>query len=442
MTKPPAASTTPTRLVGDYLLRCDGGHELIPGGAVDIGADGRIVACGRESDLPTFEGSVQRIGGLLMPGLVNAHCHTPMSLMRSAGEGLPLDRWLLEGVWPREGRMSPDDAWWGMALGSIEMLRAGVTTSAEMYLFEDQLIDAVEATGARLHMMAGLISVVLPDADALAARLAAITELGEQHDSSAGRITIGFGPHSTYDLRPEQLGDMAAAAVAADAMLHIHLEETKAERELVQERYGRSATQVLADAGVFEARVSVAHGVWLDADDRRLLGEGGASVIHCPQSNLKLGSGIADVAALLDAGIAVGLGTDGPASNDNLDLWEELRLAPMLARGIATDPAAMTIATALDLATRGGAQALGMTDIGELAPGRWADVIRLDLDQPAFQPGLAADLLGHIVWAAGAQHVTDVWVAGRRVVSAGEVTMIDRHEAQREVTRRAATLVD
>jgi len=430
------------RLVGDYLLRCDGGHELIAGGAVDIGVDGRILAAGPEHELPTTDADVQRVGGLLMPGLVNAHCHTPMSLMRSAGEGLPLDRWLLEGVWPREGRMSPDDAWWGMALGSIEMLRAGVTTSAEMYLFEDQLIDAAQTTGARLHMMAGLISVILPDADALASRLAAITALAEQHDPAKGRITVGFGPHSTYDLPPDQLAAIATAAVDADAMLHIHLEETKAERDLVRERHGRSATQVLADAGVFEAKVSVAHGVWLEADDRRLLAEGGASVIHCPQSNLKLGSGIADVPALLDAGVVVGVGTDGPASNDNLDLWEELRLTPMLARGVATDPAAMTIETALDLATRGGAAALGMPDLGELSPGFWADVIRLDLDQPAFKPGLADDLLGHVVWAAGADHVTDVWVAGQQVVADGETTTIDRQEAQREVSRRAATLID
>lgn len=436
------ADATPVRLVGDYLLRCDGGHELIAGGAVDIGADGRILAAGVESELSATDAEVRRIGGLLMPGLVNAHCHTPMSLMRSAGEGLPLDRWLLEGVWPREGRMSPEDAWWGMALGSIEMLRAGVTTSAEMYLFEDQLIDAVETTGARLHMMAGLISVVLPNADALDARLAAITALGDEHDPTAGRITVGFGPHSTYDLPPDQLGAMAEAAVAADAMLHIHLEETKAERDLVQDRYGRSATHVLADAGVFEAKVSVAHGVWLDDADRRLLADGGASVVHCPQSNLKLGSGIADVPAMLDAGIVVGLGTDGPASNDNLDLWEELRLTPMLARGVATDPAAMTIETALDLATRGGAESLAMPDLGELSPGCWADVIRLDLDQPAFQPGLADDLLGHIVWAAGGEHVTDVWVAGRQVVADGEITTIDRHEAQHEVARRAATLLD
>jgi len=222
---------TPTRLVGDYLLRCDGGHELIAGGAVDIGVDGRITAAGPEAELPATDADVRRVGGLLMPGLVNAHCHTPMSLMRSAGEALPLDRWLVEGVWPREGRMTPEDAWWGMALGSIEMLRAGVTTSAEMYLFEDRLIDAAQTTGARLHMMAGLISVILPDAAALDARLAAIGELRDNHDGTAGLITVGYGPHSAYDMNVEQLSAVAEAATASGAMVHIHVEETAAERE-------------------------------------------------------------------------------------------------------------------------------------------------------------------------------------------------------------------
>lgn len=434
----------PVRLVGDYVLRCSAGVSgttMISGGAVDVGADGRIVAVGAEASLGPTEAPVRRLGGLLMPGLVNGHCHTPMSLMRSAGEGLPLDRWLVEGVWPREGKMTPEDAWWGMALGSIEMLRAGVTTSAEMYLFEDQLIDAVQTIGARLHMMAGLISVVLPDQSALDARLAAITELRQSHDAEQGLITVGFGPHSAYDMTPEQLAAVATAADATGAMVHIHVEETAAERALVQDRYGRSATQVLADAGLFQAPVSVAHGVWLDGGDLAILADGGASVIHCPQSNLKLGSGIADVPAMLEADVAVGLGTDGPASNDNLDLWEEMRLAPMLARGVNTDPGSMTIETAIGLATRGGGEAIGMVDVGDLTPGKWADIIRIDLDQPAFQPALPDELLAHLVWAGGAEHVTDVWVGGRQVVDTGEVTTIDRHQVQREVFERARRLL-
>ena len=226
-----------------------------------------------------------------------------------------------------------------------------------------------------------------------------------------------------------------------DALITLHLEETEGERQQVLDKYGKSATQILSDSGVLEGRVLAAHGVWLDDADRAVLGEAGAAVAHCPQSNGKLGSGIADVPAMLDAGITVGLGTDGPASNDSLSLWDELRLAPLFARARSSNPEALDAATALDLATRQGARAIGLDDVGELRAGKWADIIRIDLDQPAFQPGLPGELFNHVVWAASAEHVTDVWVAGEQVVEAGECTKVDRQEAQREVSQRAKALL-
>ncbi|MDH3294628.1 MAG: amidohydrolase family protein, partial [Acidimicrobiia bacterium] len=254
----------------------------------------------------------------------------------------------------------------------------------------------------------------------------------------AQRISVGFGPHSVYDLTPEQCGEIAAAATEADAILHIHLEETEAERTLVQERYGRSATRVLADAGVFEARVVAAHGVWLDATDRTILAEAGASVAHCPISNLKLGSGVASVVELLADGVNVGVATDGPASNDSLDLWEELKLAPLLARGINNDPQAMSAGLALSLATGRAARAIGLDDVGRLAPGAWADVIRIDLDQPAFHP--LENLLAQVVFAGSSRYVTDVWVAGEQVVADGVVGNVDRERVMAEVSARGRRL--
>ncbi len=425
------------RLVADAVIPAEGSGAVITGGAIDIGADGRIVAVGPERELPPPDGPVERTGGLLVPGLVNAHAHTPMTLVRSAGDGLPLDRWLREGVWPREGRMEPDDAWWGMTLGSAERLAAGVTTSCEMYLFEDQVVDAVEHSGARLVMTPGVIAALSPGGD-VSGRIDEIVRFHERHHDPAGRVSVGFAPHSVYDLSPEQCGQIAAEAAARDALFHIHLEETESERELVRERYGRTATRVLADAGVLEARVIAAHGVWLDEDDRRLLADAGAAVAHCPQSNLKLGSGIAPVARYRAEGLRVGLGTDGVASNDNLDLWEEVKLAPLLARGVSRDPAIMDAADALDLATRSGARAVGLDDVGELRPGAWADIVRIDLDQPVFTPGL--DLLTLLVFAGSSRHVTDVWVAGRPVVVDREVTTVDVDRARAEVDRRGRRL--
>ncbi|MEM9561024.1 MAG: amidohydrolase [Actinomycetota bacterium] len=433
---PRAASV---RLVGEVVIPAEGRGEVIDGGAIDIDADGRIVAVGPESELGRAPDEVRRLGGLLMPGLVNAHAHTPMTLVRSAGDGLPLHRWLREGVWPREGRMTPDDAWWGMTLGSAEMLAAGVTTSCEMYLFEDRVVAAVDDSGARLVITPGVIAALSPDGD-VGDRVAAIAAFHDQHHRPDQRISVGFAPHSVYDLTPEQCGEIAAEAARRDALFHIHLEETEAERHLVLERYGRTATMALADAGVLEAKVVAAHGVWLDADDRKLLAEAGAAVVHCPQSNLKLGSGIAPVANWLADGVGVGIGTDGVASNDDLDLWEELKLTPLLARGIDHDPQAMDATTALDLATRSGARAIGLDDVGELRPGAWADIVRVDLDQPAFTPRL--DLLTLLVFAGSSRHVTDVWVAGRPVVVDGEVTTVDVDRARHEVEQRGRRLAE
>lgn len=408
--------------------------------AVDVGADGRITAAGPVAELPPPTGAVDRVGGLLMPGLVNTHCHTPMTLVRSTGDGLPLRRWLTEAVWPREGRMTAEDAWWGMALGSVEMLKAGVTTSCEMYLFEEAVIDAVERTGARLVVTPGILAALHADAfGAGSSRVDAVVEVHRRHHDPRGRITVGFGPHSAYDLHIDQVREIADAARSLDALLHIHLEETLAERQQVIDATGSASTVLLAEHGVLDGRVLAAHGVWLDDTDRALLAEHGVSVAHCPQSNLKLGSGIAPIVDHRAAGIRVSLGTDGPASNDDLDLWEELKLAPMLARGVGHDPAAMTAVEALHMATADGADALGL-DAGRLRPGAWADVVRVDIDQPAFAPGLPDDLIAHLVWAGSSRFVTDVWVAGEPVVRDRVCQTVDEAEVRHQVVRRGRAL--
>lgn len=426
------------RLEADYILTMDGDIRLLDSAAVDVGADGRVAAVGPIADLGPPPATVERVGGLLMPGLVNAHAHTPMTLVRSVGDGLPLADWLQDGVWPLEGRMTPEDAWWGMVGGSVEMLEAGVTTSCEMYLFEDQVADAIEHTGARAVITPGVISALTPDGS-VDRRLAEIVAFHRARHDPGGRITVGFAPHSVYDLTPDQCGEIASAAADVGALFHIHLEETRAERDLVIERYGRSATALLAEAGAFAGTSVAAHGVWLDADDRRILADHGVAIAHCPMSNLKLGSGIAPVREMLAEGLVVGVGTDGPASNDSLDLWEELKIAPLLARGRSLDPSAMTAATALTLATSASATAIGLPDVGRLTVGAPADVIRIDLDQPAFEPG--GDLLTHLVFAGSSRYVTDVWVAGERVVTAGRVQTVDRDRVLVEMAARGRRLV-
>ena len=263
-------------------------------------------------------------------------------------------------------------------------------------------------------------------------------------DATAGKhelVQLGFGPHAAYTVPPEGLRAIAAEAQARDALLQIHLSETAAECQVVEERYGMSAPALLASEGVLEGRVLAAHAVWLSDEDLALLAEHDVAVAHCPGSNGKLGSGIAPLRALLDRGVSVGLGTDGPASNDDLHLWDEMRLAPLLARAVAGDPDVLSSAAALRLATRGGGEALGLA-VGALEAGRPADLIRLRTDDARFTPALNdAELLGHLVWAGAGYLVTDVWVGGGQVVAEGQCTTVDGARARAEVGQRARRLL-
>jgi len=434
-------SASVDRHLADAVVTCDSDATVHMPGAVDVSA-GKIVRVGSVDGAPDVDGIVCDHGGLLMPGLINAHAHTPMTLVRGAGDGLPLQRWLTEAMWPREGRMTPEDAWWGMVLGSAEMLAAGVTTSCEMYLFEDALVDAVRTTGARLVMTPAALSVLHGDAfGSDDDRLDAIAAFYAEHHNPAGRVTVGVAPHSAYDLGVERVADLAELARSIDAVLHLHVAETRGESVPLEAEYGRSIVQILADHDVFAGRTLVAHGVWVDAEDIDILVSTETAVVHCPVSNMKLGSGVAPVEAMLDAGVNVALGTDGPASNDTLDLWEEVKMAPLLARVNALDPTVMPAGLVLDMATSAGATAVGLHDVGYLAAGMAADMIRIDLDHPSFTPLTSTDeLLAHLVWAGSSRSVTDVWVQGERVVEAGVVRTVDVERARTEVQKRAQRL--
>jgi len=439
--------TSGTRLVADAVFPCDGTGAMHRPGAVDIGPDGRIVRVGpavdADSPVDGDEWTVRRVGGMLLPGLVNAHCHSPMTLLRGQGEGLPLDRWLREVVWPREARAGADDVYWGMTLACAELLRFGVTTTVEMYFHDDALAEAVDAAGGRCVVTPGV--VVAPGWERFgtwAERIEWIVALRQAY-ADHPRIEVGFGPHSAYALPEEALRAVGDAARATGAPVHLHLAETEHEGDEVSARHGgASVPQVLADLGLFDVdRVLAAHGVWLSDVDVALLARSGVAVAHCPGSNAKLASGTARVVALLRAGVPVGLGTDGPASNNDLDMWEEMRLAALVARQREGDPTVLPAAEVLDLATAGGAAALGRPDIGVLERGRWADLLRLDLDDPGFVPVLDdADLVAHAVWSVTREAVRDVWVAGRQVVADGVCTTVDVGEARRSVQAAAARL--
>jgi 5-methylthioadenosine/S-adenosylhomocysteine deaminase len=431
------------RLVADAVFTVDADDTLLLPGAVEID-DGVITWVGDPLQEPPHPGTeVQDLGGLLMPGLVNCHGHSPMTLLRSAGDGLPLDRWLTESVWPREARLTDEDVYWGMTLGAAELLGNGVTTTCEQYRHPGPVVEAVVDAGIRAVYTPGIFDVPTEDGtgDTWEALLEEACRLFDDMDGREGRVNLGFGPHAVYTVPPEGLREIACEAQRRDALLQIHLSETVGEGAVVAERYGMSAPAVLAEAGALDGRVLAAHAVWLDEDDLALVAEHDVGVAHCPGSNGKLGAGVAPLRRLQTLGVRVGLGTDGPASNDDLHLWDEMRLAALLARAIAGDPTAVPSAAALRLATRGGGEALGLA-VGALEPGRPADLIRLRTDDARFVPSVTrAELLGHLVWAGAGYLVTDVWVAGGRVVEAGQCTHIDAERARAEVGQRARRLL-
>ncbi len=430
------------RLEADALFTVDRADTVLAPGAVEID-EGLVSWVGDPWQVPpASDTEVRRLGGVLMPGLVNCHGHSPMTLLRSAGDGLPLARWLQEAVWPREAKLEDEDVYWGMLLGAAELLGNGVTTTCEQYRHPTAVVEAVLEAGIRTVYTPAIFD--RPDAGPGSNWEALLVAACAVIDATAGkseRLQMGLGPHAAYTVPPEGLRAIAAEARARDALLQIHLSETEDECRIVQERYGMSAPALLASEGILEGRVLAAHAVWLDDVDLAVLEEHDVAVAHCPGSNGKLGSGIAPLRAMLDRGIRVGLGTDGPASNDDLHLWDELRLAPLFARALAGDPNVLTSAAALRLATRGGAEALGLP-VGALEVGRPADVIRLRTDDARFTPALSdAELLGHLVWAGAGYLVTDVWVNGAQVVEHGQCTTVDGDRARAEVGERARRLV-
>ena len=430
------------RFRAPLVLPADPACSLIRDGVVDVDDTGRIPHCGPAATAPETSAPVVQLTGILLPGLVNTHAHSPMTLLRGMGGDLPLLPWLHEIIWPAEAKLRPDDVRIGMLLGSVEMLRHGVTTSAEMYFEAEQLVDAVLTTGGRVLVAPPVME--LPGLD-WRAQLAAIDRWIDTDGLRFGpgdRVEVGYGPHSAYMLSEEGLRATAESAAARGALVQIHVAEAAAEDLAQREAHG-SVPALLKKLGMLDGRVLAAHAIHLSDEDIVLFAAHGVGMAHCPGSNAKLASGIARVAELRAAGVAVGLGTDGPASNDDIDLWEELQLAAMFARLATGDSTVLTAADAFLLATRGGAAALGRNDIGALEPGRWADLVHVDLDDPAFACGLDVpdvQLLSNLVWAAGSRRVRDVWVAGEQVVADGESTRVDRAKIQREVAEVSARL--
>jgi 5-methylthioadenosine/S-adenosylhomocysteine deaminase len=416
----------------------DRAGTVIPDVVLDV-ADGRIAWVGPAAEAPAADGAeVVELPGVLLPGLVNTHSHAPMVLFRGQGEGLPLDRWLQEVMWPREARLTPEDVEVAMTAASAEMLGNGVTTSVEMYFHPERIAAAVGRTGARAIIATPLLP--LPGLPPFDEQLRAAVELATAAPGD-GTVEYGIGPHAAYTVPLPVLRAAAAAAREHGLLLNLHVAETATEGADLLARHGQSVPALLAAHDVLGGRVLAAHCVHMDDADLELWAEHDVAVSHCPASNAKLASGIAPLRAMLDRGIRVGMGTDGPASNDGLDLFADLRLAASLARLVGRSATALSAAEAFWLATGAAADAIGRPDLGQLEAGRRADLVHVDTRNLVFEPvGDPGDVLAHLVWSGAGRHVRDVWVGGRQVVADGASTTVDPEALRLDVAARAARL--
>lgn len=368
-------------------------------------------------------------GLFFIPGLVNTHGHAAMSLLRGYGDDMALQTWLQEKMWPMEGKFTANDVYWGTALSVIEMLKGGTTTFVDMYDYMDEVAKVCEQSGIRASLMRGAIGLCPEDVQR--EKLNEAIQFAKDWNGKAdGRIRTIMAPHAPYTCPPAFIESFVQAAHDLDLPLHTHMSETKAEVEQNVKDYGLRPVAHLEKLGFFSRPSFVAHAVHLTDEEIETLAKYQVAVSHNPGSNLKLASGVARVPEMLRADVVVSLGTDGAASNNNLDMFEEIRLAALIHKGVSGDPTAVPAAEALRMGTIYGAQTIRLDDIGALEVGMKADFVAVDIDQPHFLPH--TDLVSHMVYSASAKDVKHVWVDGKQVVKNGECLTMDEERILRE----------
>jgi 5-methylthioadenosine/S-adenosylhomocysteine deaminase len=431
-------------LVNAHVLTMDERFMVYPSGAVAI-TDHEILAVGNIAGSYDARETIDCRGRVVMPGLINAHTHAPMTLLRGLADDLRLDVWLMGYMMPVEREfVRPEFVALGTKLACAEMIRSGTTCFADMYYFEESVAEAAASSGMRALCTQTVLKFPSPDATSYEDALARARDFIERWKGHP-LIVPGVAPHAPYTCTSEILRACADLACDFDVPLHTHLAETAFEVEASRREHGMPVVPWVKKHRLFDARVLAAHCVHVDDGEIRTLKDAGAGIAHNPTSNLKLGSGVAPVAKMLGVGAAVGIGTDGTASNNDLDMFEEMRLAALLAKGISGDPTALPAREALMMATRAGARALHCGEItGSLEAGKRADLIVLDLDQTHNVPRFSRDpnsIYAQIVYASKAHDVIDVMCNGRWLMRDRRLLTLDE-EALRAEAAAIARRVD
>jgi 5-methylthioadenosine/S-adenosylhomocysteine deaminase len=415
---------------GQYLITMNKKEQIIENGAVVV-KDGRIADIGEFSEiLKKYKEQIPVYGNshsALMPGFINTHTHAAMVLFRGIADDLPLKQWLTEHIWPREAKfLSEEFVYDGTLLACIEMLKSGTTTFNDMYFFTESIAKAAKDAGIRAVIGQGVLDFPTASGRGADDYLKKAAEFIEKYLND-GLIVPAVAPHAIYTCSRETLLKSKELALKNNVPMHIHLSETFQEVEECIKKHGKRPVKYLLDIGFLEGKITTAHSVWLDNGEIEIMAKHNVGVSHCIESNLKLSSGIAPVAKMIRKGVKVSMGTDGAASNNNLDLLEEISIAAKVQKGITADPTVLDVKTCMKMLTIWAAEGLGLeNEIGSIEVGKKADMILMNLRKPHLQP--IYDIYSTIIYSAKASDIEDVFVNGVPVILNGRAQFIDEDE--------------
>ena len=420
---------------GDFVLTFNEGKEILEKGAVAVTGDG-IVAVGETSRLAEEIEAKEELdasGCLVMPGLINLHTHAAMSCFRGLADDLPLQEWLHEHIFPAEATyVSEENVYWATLLAVVEMIKSGTTTFCDGYFYEDGAARAVAASGIRAVLGQGVVDFPAPGVPDPRINLKAAEAFVFRWQGKSSRLMPSIFCHSPYTCSPATLMGAKDICREHEVFFQIHLAETRTEVEETLQRYGHRPVHHLANLGLLDAQTICHHAVMVNEEEIELLAHSGVGVSHNPESNMKLASGVAPLPRMLAAGVKVGLGTDGCASNNNLDIFQEMDTAAKLHKVHQGDPALSSALQVAAMATKGGAAALGMTQVlGSLEPGKKADLIVIDLNQPHLTP--MYEPCSHLVYAARGADVRDVVIDGSIIMRQRRLLDVDEQEVMAKV---------
>lgn len=419
-----------------HIITMNPEREIIKKGDIRLAGD-EIAEVGK--DLGNSSDEIIEAGGkAVLPGLINAHTHLSMTLFRGIADDLNLQTWLQEKIWPLEQNLEARHVYDGALLGCLEMIKSGTTCFADQYFFMDEVARAVEDSGLRANLSYGIIEE--GDEEKRRKELEVGENLVKNYENTAeGRIKTMFGPHSTYTCSPECLKEVRELADKHEVGIHIHLSENEKEIETVKEMHGKRPPELLDSIGFLDSDVLAAHCTQINDNEIRLLRENEVKPVHNPVSNMKLGSGIAPVPELLSEETPVALGTDGAASNNSLDIFEEIKFAALLHKLNKKDPTVIPARKALEMATINGAKALGLDEkIGSLEEGKKADLILIDLNKPHLTP--PHNIESHLVYSGGGSDVDTVIINGTLIMEKREVLTLEENEVMENCQKSSEDL--